>query len=91
MTTFTCPEADGWLSEPALPPLEHIFIFKTNIQTEEDKLRVGALLNQDARIEQWSVDTQDVDCVLRIVSPTLDAPTLMEWITRLGYQCSELV
>lgn len=71
--------------------LTNILVFKTNIKTEADKQSVTALLDQHACIEKWNVDLHDIDCVLRIVSPTLTIQEVLSLITGHGYECSELV
>lgn len=68
-----------------------ILVFKTNIKTEADRQSVKPLLDSHACIRQWSVDLHDVDCVLRIVSPTLTIPETIALINRHGYECSELL
>jgi len=71
--------------------LHNILIFKTNIKTEADRELLQPLLDSHACIRQWNVDLHDVDCVLRIVSPTLTMADAIGLITRHGYECSELV
>jgi len=71
--------------------IHDILVFKTNIRTEADRQLVGALLDSHACIRKWNVDLQDVDCVLRIVSPTLTVEETISLITRHGYQCTELL
>jgi hypothetical protein len=70
--------------------LDNILVFKTNIRTVYDKDNVGKILNTLASIEEWSVDMEDVDCVLRIVSKNTDANKIIENITKAGYECCEL-
>ena len=68
--------------------LEHILIFKTNIRLVCDNCR--RTLDADPAIQQWSVDSNDTDCVLRIVSETLKSNDINNLIYALGYECSEL-
>lgn len=70
--------------------LDHILIFKTNILTAQDKLVVAEVLDVHREIEKWTVDCQDIDCVLRIVSPTLSAAEICGIIEELGYLCDEM-
>jgi hypothetical protein len=72
-------------------PLNNILVFKTNIKTEADRQAVTALLDSHSCIRKWNVDLHDVDCVLRIVSPSLTIPETIALITRHGYECSELL
>ena len=70
--------------------LTHILIFKTTIKTEKDKQFIGEILNKNSAIQEWSVDCDDVDCLLRIVSQTLTAESILKLINQLGFQCEEL-
>lgn len=70
--------------------LTHIQIFKTNIKTADDKIKIAAALCTMAGIEEWSVDCEDIDCVLRVVSYTLSPSEIIKLITRTGFQCEEL-
>jgi hypothetical protein len=40
----------------------HILIFKTNIQTKRDKLRIQHELDTLDAIQQWNIDIEDIDC-----------------------------
>jgi hypothetical protein len=70
--------------------LDNILIFKTNIRTLLDKENVGRILDSLAFIEEWNVDLEDVDCVLRIVSKDTDPKKVINNITKAGYECCEL-
>ncbi|PBQ33268.1 hypothetical protein CNR22_16295 [Sphingobacteriaceae bacterium] len=70
--------------------LTHILIFKTNISTTEDKLRVKEVLSNTAFVNEWSVDCEDIDCVLRIVSYELSAEQIINLINQAGFECREL-
>ena len=69
---------------------KHILLFKTNIQTADDKSRIAKVLEKQ-KIDQWTVDQQDVDCVLRIVSPVLKPEEVIQLVSKNGYQCEELI
>lgn len=70
--------------------LDNILVFATNIKTKADKDFVGNILNEDTVIQQWSVDQEDVDCVLRIVSKLLSPNDIIKIINILGFSCREL-
>jgi hypothetical protein len=70
--------------------LMDILIFKTNIRTESDKLRVKQILEGLHGIEEWSVDCEDIDCVLRVVSHELDTESIIKIIRKAGFDCLEL-
>ncbi len=71
------------------PDFKHILLFKTNIQTADDKIFIAKVMEKH-KIEQWTVDQQDVDCVLRIVSPELKLDEVISLVSKNGYQCEEL-
>ena len=68
--------------------LDHIHIFKTNIRSIGDNCR--QTLDMHPGILEWSVDTSDTDCVLRIVSKKHDANYLCSLILSMGHECIEL-
>lgn len=69
--------------------IEHILLFKTDIRTEGDKRYIGKIMAEN-QIDQWTVDLQDIDCVLRIVSPTLKLKDVINLVAQNGYHCEEL-
>ncbi len=71
--------------------IENILIFKTNIKTETDYCSVKKILNLNKNMNEWSIDREDVDCVLRIESETLTENEIIELIEAFGFSCRELV
>jgi len=69
--------------------IKHILLFKTDIRTEGDKRYIGKIM-EEQQIDQWTVDLHDIDCVLRIVSPTLKEEEVIELVVKNGYQCEIL-
>ena len=67
-----------------------ILIFKTNISTLSDQLRVQKLFADLAHIEDWHVDSEDVDCVLRIVTHKFEPEAIIKQLNDLGFECTEL-
>jgi hypothetical protein len=67
-----------------------ILIFATNLKTERDKTIITTVLNNNPEIEQWSIDLEDIDSVLRIVSTTLNAKKIIQIIKEQDFKCSEL-
>ena len=66
-------------------------IFRTNITTVQDRNNVIRALSAQFIVNACSVDLQDCDRVLRIVSPqSLAEQTIIEFVTRLGFLCSVL-
>jgi hypothetical protein len=69
---------------------DHILLFKTNISCPGDKLLLHAVLDCNKDIEQWTVDLEDEDCVLRIISYKLTHKQIIELLNFHGYTCCEL-
>nr|WP_121271083.1 hypothetical protein [Pedobacter schmidteae] len=70
-------------------PKAHILLFKTNIRTEGDKRYIGKIM-EEHRIDQWTVDLQDIDCVLRIVSSEWKLDEVIQLVVKNGYHCEIL-
>lgn len=70
---------------------QNILVFKTNIRTKTDTLIIKDIFATRAQIDNWTIDTEDEDCVLRVVSNNLSAENIIELIKDKGYQCHELV
>jgi hypothetical protein len=60
--------------------LSNIFIFKTNIQTEFDKLRIKNVLDASQKVLKWNIDMEDSLRPEQIIS-------VLEYV---GFECSEL-
>jgi hypothetical protein len=70
--------------------LESILVFATNIKTENDRQKISAVLNQHSEIQQWNIDQEDIDCVLRIVSNTLSEEQIIQLIDNQNFECTAL-
>lgn len=68
----------------------HVLVFKTSIAEPKDLLRAGAILAAVPGILNWSVDTEDIDKVLRVESTTLNTQTIINVLSQAGYCCEEL-
>lgn len=67
-----------------------IHIFKTNIKELCPNCEVYKALTNHPEVQQWSLDHEDIDCVLRIESATLTPNAIITIITQLGHECQEL-
>ena len=65
-----------------------ILLFKTDINAISDA--ITRLLNHADAVLRWSLDTEDKDCVLKIVGENLHAQPIVEAINSLGHRCIEL-
>jgi hypothetical protein len=70
--------------------LSNILIFKTNIQTEFDRLRIKNVLDASQKVLKWNIDMDDVDRVLRVVSDSLTPEQIISVMDYVGFECAEL-
>jgi hypothetical protein len=70
--------------------VSNILIFKTNIRTEFDKLRIKNVLDASHKVLKWSVDMEDVDHVLRVISDSLSPEQIISVLDYVGFECAEL-
>jgi hypothetical protein len=75
---------------PLMEQLDYILVFKTNIRTRADAAILAPVLSSHSQISQWTVDCEDVDCVLRVVSDSLCCEDIIPMVRREGYFCKEL-
>lgn len=68
----------------------NVLIFATNVKTETSKNKIAAFFNTNKSIVQWSIDQEDIDCVLRIISEKLNAGQIIEMMNFLNFDCKEL-
>jgi hypothetical protein len=69
--------------------LNHIHIFKTNIG-KENLREVRKIFSRNKFIQQWNVDTEDCDRVLRIVSEQLSESEIRTMVCHYGFECADL-
>lgn len=68
---------------------DHILLFKTNLEACNIRL-LKRLFDRKARIQEWNIDLDDEDRVLRIISTKLKHHDIIQLITNHGYSCCEL-
>lgn len=64
-----------------------ILVFKTDICEPH---RAKALLDAEPAIQRWTVDTEDIDNVLRIEGTGLAPERVIDLLTCAGFFCDEL-
>ena len=69
---------------------DHILIFRSNVHTEADSHRIGNALDMHPLVDGWSIDLEDEEKILRIVSPKLNAKHITVIVKKCGYSCEEL-
>ena len=68
-----------------------ILVFKTDIGNPEAGKRLEPFLAALPAVLRWTVDCDDVDCVLRVeVSERLDPKRIIEQVAAAGFSCEEL-
>lgn len=68
---------------------DNILLFKTNINCQDDTSFLRVVLDNNPQIDEWSVDLEDVDKVLRIISYTLTHQQIIMLLNEQGYSCLE--
>ncbi|WP_417350627.1 hypothetical protein [Flavobacterium alkalisoli] len=68
-----------------------IHVFKTDITEHCSNCEVAKKLNSHPEIQDWSIDCDDTDCVLRVVSKSINANDIIELVLSAGHSCAELV
>ncbi|RBL89250.1 hypothetical protein [Chitinophaga flava] len=68
-----------------------IGIFRTNINTVKDKDNVIQAISSAFSVNACSVDIEDCDKVLRVISlQQVAEKSIIEFVTRLGFYCDIL-
>lgn len=68
----------------------NVLIFATNIKTESSKNKIATFLNANKSILKWTIDQEDIDCVLRIISKKLNASQIIDLLNFHDFDCKEL-
>ncbi|HSD05620.1 hypothetical protein [Flavobacterium sp.] len=70
--------------------LQNILIFATDIKTESEKQQISNCLDNHLEISKWTIDQEDIDCVLRIESDTLCEEQIIHLISQHNFLCTIL-
>lgn len=71
--------------------MKRVIVMKTNIQSPGEVEQVASSLNQCEAVKKWTVDTDDIDKVLRIeASGHLNEQEVQNLLTSLGFLCEDL-
>jgi len=69
----------------------NVLVFKTDIKTAERLQAVSPLLNNHPTVTGWSIDTEDIDNVLRIEhSGLLNETDVIQLMSTYGFTCQLL-
>ncbi len=68
-----------------------LVILKTDIKTKKKVKKVSPVLNEHPNINKWSIDTEDIDNVLRIeATDHLHEEEVKELVSATGFYCEDL-
>jgi hypothetical protein len=74
----------GIISEP-----KNVMVFRTNITTKTEAKKLLSFINKK-EIIKWSIDLEDHDRVLRIVSDNFSSKKIVDLAKTKGLECAEL-
>ena len=68
-----------------------LLLFRTDIKTPKKAKALKPILNQHPVISRWSIDTEDIDKVLRIeASENLTETEVIRLMQTCGFHCEAL-
>jgi hypothetical protein len=67
-----------------------VLVFKTNVTSKRKVSRVSTLLTSFPNIQQWNLDLEDCDNILRIVASGLSPRNVESALNSAGIGCEEL-
>ncbi|MGV3508925.1 MAG: hypothetical protein ACO1N7_06505 [Sphingobacteriaceae bacterium] len=78
------------LTNQSTQNVNNVLVFKTNLRFKRDIEKVKPLLEKLTNIENWNIDRDDIDKVLRVQSSTVCSEQIVDIIKSAGYACEEL-
>lgn len=71
---------------------KQIMVFKTDVHKPEMVNQLNSLFSMREQIEEWTVDTEDIDNVLRIVcEKSLTEYEVISLMKTKGFSCEEML
>lgn len=70
--------------------LSDILVFATNIRTNRDKKLISRIFDEHSEIQEWNIDQEDIDCVLRIVTKKLSEEQIVHILQQQNFNCTPL-
>ena len=67
-----------------------VLVFKTDVTSKKKVSKVSTLLTSFPAIQQWNVDLDDCDKVLRVVATGLQPASVERLLHTAGFNCKEL-
>ena len=69
-----------------------LLIFRTDIKTKKKVKTIKSLFNNNLNILNWSIDTKDIDNVLRIeTKENVNESEIIHLVKEQGFYCADLV
>lgn len=68
----------------------NVLVFKTNILGADCQQTADTALQSFGTAIYWTVDLDDCDKILRVVTDTVTAPAIVQAMRRAGFICEEL-
>ncbi len=65
-------------------------IFKTDITSKQDFIRIQNMICKIRKVDEYTIDLEDVDKVLRILSDSITITEVENEVGMLGFYCKEL-
>lgn len=70
--------------------ISNILVFQTKVANATDFSRLTEILDTSPAIQKWTLDQQDVDKVLRVISEELQPQDIIHLLNVNGLYCQEL-
>lgn len=65
-------------------------IFKTDIESKRKVHALRSVFNHHRNINDWSIDMEDIDNVLRVASEELTERDVIDLVNKCGFYCEVL-
>jgi cell fate (sporulation/competence/biofilm development) regulator YmcA (YheA/YmcA/DUF963 family) len=70
--------------------ISNILVFQTKVANSTEFNRLAEILDTSPEVQKWTLDQQDVDKVLRVISEELQPQDIVYLLNKNGLYCQEL-
>ena len=70
--------------------ISNILVFQTKVANTTELNRLAEILDTSPAVQKWTLDQQDVDKVLRVISEELQPQDIVYLLNKNGLYCQEL-
>jgi cell fate (sporulation/competence/biofilm development) regulator YmcA (YheA/YmcA/DUF963 family) len=70
--------------------ISNILVFQTKVANSTEFSRLAEILDTSPEVQKWTLDQQDVDKVLRVISEELQPQDIVYLLNKNGLYCQEL-